>query len=383
MKRTLLLAVCGLLILGAGWKLAVDAKKWWPVSESSGRISPVTVHLDETSAGALRSFNQSEGASVAVAGWGSFRDPGLEEAAKLRQEVKSLLASKDFAKLEARAQELRSTRAEFVSGASKLPVFYDALCPDRAALPDEWKKMQDLLEQWTAQSPESVTARVAFAEFLTSYAWRARGSGWASTVSPEGASLFEDRLAHAWEELKQARSSEPKDPYWWAAAQTVALGQGWDRKSYNALFDEAIALDPDFAEFYIRKATYLLPRWYGQSGEWEEFLKAAAERRGEKGAQLYAKVVSNLSGFFANVFNESKISWEQTRAGADQLIAAHPESVKLLVDYVRLAQKANDRTWGATAMKKVGNRIDPEMWKGWREVLMLRNWAGDESPRTP
>lgn len=47
----------------------------------------------------------------------------------------------------------------------------------------------------------------------------------------------------------------------------VALGQGWDRESYERLFSEATAFEPSYPAYYQEKAAYLLPRWHGRAGE--------------------------------------------------------------------------------------------------------------------
>ena len=58
---------------------------------------------------------------------------------------------------------------------------------------------------------------------------------------------------------------------------TVALGQGWRRNEYDALYKKAVEGEATYYEFYFRKAYYLLPRWYGKPGEWERFAEEAAK----------------------------------------------------------------------------------------------------------
>jgi Domain of unknown function (DUF4034) len=366
MKRLLIILVCVLIIVGAGISLwPAIPKTWWTLHPRSQPVAPrQMVELPEADGSAM------------VLGWGSYRDPGLDQGAAQSAEVRRLFAAGNFEGLDTLADQLRKTKARYASGMWRISAFYQELEVERRAPPDVWKTQQQTLERWIVQRPQSITARVALADFLTKYAWQARGADWANKVTPEGWDLFAERLSAATKVLGDARSLETKDPHWWFVAQTVALGQGWDRATYERLFAEAIAFEPEYHHCYCSKARFLLPKWYGQPGEWEQFAMESAARPGGPGPAIYARIVDSVTGDYTDIFHESGASWEQTRAGFELLVSQYPDSGKLLVDFLRLAAVATDTQCGAQIFAKIGTRYDPRLWINGYEVMGLQSWSG-------
>ncbi|MDH7501935.1 MAG: hypothetical protein QHJ82_04360 [Verrucomicrobiota bacterium] len=70
-------------------------------------------------------------------------------------------------------------------------------------------------------------------------AWKARGSGWANTVTPEGWKGFEDHLAKARAALTQAWKLHPQRPLAPCCMVTVAMGDS-DANETRIWFDRAI-----------------------------------------------------------------------------------------------------------------------------------------------
>src|SRR5256885_14723409 len=101
------------------------------------------------------------------------------------------------------------------------------------------KKKKTYSRKLGHSKPRSITAHVAHADFLTDYAWHARGSGFANTVTKEGWRLFSERLAKAQQLLDESVDFEPKCPMWWLARMTLARGQSWSWDDYERLFQEA------------------------------------------------------------------------------------------------------------------------------------------------
>jgi len=95
---------------------------------------------------------------------------------------------------------------------------------------------------------------------------------------------------------------------WWRAQITVALGQGWSRTDHDKLFEEAITFEPKFWYSDLAQAKFLMPRWYGEPGDWEKVAEAGAGRPGGLGWESYARVVSDQRGCYADVFRNAKAS---------------------------------------------------------------------------
>jgi hypothetical protein len=153
--------------------------------------------------------------------------------------------------------------------ALKISQFYESLACRSDEPESMWQLHERIHENWDAAKPRSVTAHVAHADFLTDYAWHARGTGYSNKVTKEGWRLFAERLAKARESLEKSMDFKPKCPVWWRVWMTLAKGQGWSREDFEKLFQAAKAFEPQFWGYDVAKAQYLLPRWYGQPGEWE------------------------------------------------------------------------------------------------------------------
>ena len=99
--------------------------------------------------------------------------------------------------------------------------------------------------------------------FLVEWAWTARGTGWAKTVTQEGWRLMKERLAEAAKVLDKASEAYPKNTSIPTLMLTVERGQGVGLYRMQRWFKMAVENDPDNYQAYSRKMTYLQPRWHG------------------------------------------------------------------------------------------------------------------------
>jgi hypothetical protein len=141
-------------------------------------------------------------------------------------------------------------------------------------LKDE-KLTRHILERWRKADP-GYAGCVARGQRLTDWAWDARGSGWANTVTREGLRLFEQRLQEAQRELEKALQINPSG--WTAHARLliVARGLGLPRAFVEEHFRRAVELRPRYAFAYETKLQYLQPRWHGTPEDLIEFGRQCA-----------------------------------------------------------------------------------------------------------
>ncbi len=303
-------------------------------------------------------------------------DPIVGEIADYRAEVRRNFEERNFDALESEVAGLRQSRAVFRNGSWKLHQFYQALDLDRDAPDSAWTDQQEMLKEWREARPESAAARIATADFLTSYAWRARGSGYANTVSQRQWQVFAARLESAHDSLKEVGDLDQQDAFFWRAALTVALGQGWDRGNYDELMAAAHEAEPEFWGVDVARAYSLLPRWYGEPGDWEKFAEETSARPEGLGDELYARIVSNQAGFYENVFRETQASWPKTKAGLDAMRLKYPDSLSVLTDAARLGTMAFDQEYAKAAFAELDGRFVEDYWDGGRERFVhFRTWA--------
>lgn len=298
------------------------------------------------------------------------RDEGPEAEARLTRKVRLLLETRNFEALEKLAGTLREKQERFADGNWKLPIFYEAFNPESGASDETgWSRMHDALDAWNAEKPESITARIALSNWWVAYAWRIRGKGWSENVSDEIWKLMKQRLLIAEELLNSAAELPAKCPGRLHILLKVALGEGWEQARYMALADEAIRETPDYYPYYFEVARRLLPRWYGQPGEWERF----AVKYGS--APLFTRIVQVNAPYYSKLFEETEVRWEPVREGFEELRKSYPGSDWILNNYARFACLAGDRATaqalfqGLTEQRYISsawtNRALFEQWKTW------------------
>lgn len=223
------------------------------------------------------------------------RTPETIVTNEIARQALALLEAKAYNKLDDLAAKFRSSKERYADGVWKLANVYDGLVPSNRALDENWETRLSTIGRWAVARPDSITARVAWANVLVAYAWKSRGAGEADTVSREGWRLFGKRLIAAARVLKDAKALKEQCPLYWRVLMRDALGLQVDKTRFNAIFDEAIKAEPDCESYYYHRAIYLLPQWYGSKGEWQsDLIKSADKIGGENGDMLYARVIWNM-----------------------------------------------------------------------------------------
>ena len=95
-------------------------------------------------------------------------------------------------------------------------------------------------------------------------AWKARGEGWASTVTDDGWKVFSEHLAKAREALVASWRENPKSPLAATKMITVVMaGAGRAGETERVWFDRAIAAQCDYRPAYSAIEWAYRPRWCG------------------------------------------------------------------------------------------------------------------------
>jgi len=248
---------------------------------------------------------------------------------KLRRQVLEKFEAKDYEWLESSAEALQAGPFDPLETFPRLEHFYSAFTEnlnDDAACLRRLSQLQD----WQRAKPESVAPRTALGKFYTHYAWEARGSGWASTVTEEGWRLFRERIALAKDALygkedpaRIMRRSEPvKDPANYAARIVVAMAES-DDEAMSAAFREGATLYPAYYPIYERVQRCLLPRWGGKPGQGARFAAESADKLGGPNADAFYALQAEdvLKAEEEDFFEQSGFDLDRMLRGYDQLAA--------------------------------------------------------------
>ena len=182
----------------------------------------------------------------------------------IRQNVERWLRERNFKCLEQISAEIETTGATFVDGQSKLPSFLggarDAVDSARGLTSDE---IADLMREWLGLYPDSILAQVTWVRMLSAAAWHARGSGFADTVTPDGARAFSQLNREALARVN-ALTSRARDHL---LGQYVTLRAAQEstipRESFAKLSLDALRRFPNELGLPTYVAERLLPRWGG------------------------------------------------------------------------------------------------------------------------
>jgi hypothetical protein len=282
--------------------------------------------------------------------------------------IRELVKERNFQELEKQAAQVRSTKARFEGGTWKLFTFYQG-----AAIPFSGRPVSEMestvhiaiLKSWISAIPESVTARVALAESYYDWAWKARGSGYANTVSEQSWEEFGRRIALGKAILVEAGELKQKCPYWFVAMQHVALAEGWDTLHARALLDAAIAFEPDFYHVYREFVYFLLPKWNGEEGEAEAFIEEAANKvGGEQGQFLYFEMASVLyCQCDTDATHMAGMSWPRMKQGYAALEKLYGTSTLKKNRFAYMALLAGDKPAARQMFASIGNDWDSSVWR--------------------
>jgi hypothetical protein len=301
------------------------------------------------------------------------------ELGRFDDEVKSLLLREDFAALDKLADTVRSSKARFPGGGWKLTYLYEALStmPSASAASEaDWEDRLGLLRRWTAARPESITARVCLAKVYLSYAWAARGDGYANTVNNQGWQLFHERVRQAGKELMMATTLKAKCPEWYQIMQQVALAEGADKDQLRAIFEKAIEYEPLYFAYYQRYAFALLPKWAGEPGDTEAFAEESYRKVGGKeGAHLYFEIAANLCGRCGD-FDSAGYSWAKLKEGFAATEQLYGISQLKLNRFAYMAATYGDREVAAKTFARIGPHYDVSVWGSRGRFESQRTWAG-------
>ena len=313
-----------------------------------------------------------------VAGLNS--DPGtnLRGIENYASAVRSMLAKKEFDKLDCVADVIRSGKERFPGGSWKIHIFYLGLASPAQyplhATGEDWETLINQLRDWVSARPESVTSHVALGSAYLQYAWQARGSGYANSVSDSGWKLFHDRTADGKRILEEASTLPTKCPEWYLAMQTVAQNESWSADQARALFEKAFRFEPGYYYYAQMFANYLLPKWSGDKGDTERFAGEIANRvGGDQGNFLYFRMARYMLCECDD--DNPELSWPRIAKGYEAMDKLYGASMEDLNWIASFAAQKGDAIVANNAMARIGDQWDPKRWKNKAEFDSWNKWA--------
>jgi hypothetical protein len=294
--------------------------------------------------------------------------------------IRALFEQEKFETLDQMAASARSTKAHLTGGFWTLHIIYGPLLAPSAGTYDasenEWTKHLERLQRWAAQRPDSITARVALGGAQLQHAWRARGGGYADSVTDDGWKLFHERAEVAAKTLMDASSLPAKCPEWYLAMQLTARALGQSKEMQTAIFEKAVAFEPDYQYFYRAQAEMLMPKWEGEEGEMAAFAQQVADRiGGKRGDMIYYQIATYLNCGCDNDRGLNGLSWSRIKSGYSNIEEQYGEFVGNLNAMAYMAGMAGDMAYANAMFKRIGEGWDKSLWHKKENFQMVRQWA--------
>jgi hypothetical protein len=293
-----------------------------------------------------------------------------KERLAFRQSVTSLFEAGQTDALEDRARQLRAQRLRFSSGTPILFDFYEAFNPGSAHIPASAKESYaHRLLAWADSRPKSLVASMAAVKVAKYRAWKARGGGYANTVTDEGWKVFREHQLKAWSLMRAAEHVGAVD----AALYNEMLKSCQDlekpRAELDAILGKLVALDPGFDHAYISVANYLRPRWHGSAEELHEFaLRATEQSRPAMGPIMYARIAIVVAlQERSRIATDYPFEYKRLKEAFHELDHRYPNSGRTVNFYAWFALTYGDTATARPLMDRIAREWTDdgdEVWGG-------------------
>jgi hypothetical protein len=290
---------------------------------------------------------------------------GRRQSEFLRTIVEWLYVRKQYDDLDHLFDEWSDSQERVADGSWRLVTFHNAFTATFLR-PGDWQEALDEVREWRLAKPNSRGAILAEALYWLQYAYLARGSGYANSVTPEGWRLFKERLLKADAILRENKALAGSSPLWARFWLEVALGLDVPRQQMLEMFMEASKDGALYYPRYTAMANALTPRW---GGSWElvdRFIReAAATTAATEGFSLYARVywtVREQHPVTFELFRDSRASWPDMKRSFEDLMRAYPHSALIANNFAATACMADDKETFRALRLKIGKAITRESW---------------------
>ena len=221
--------------------------------------------------------------------------------------------------------------------------------------------LPDQLRKWHEINPRSPGEAIAETAYWMSSAWRARGNGFANTVSPEGWRLFKQRMRRAEQSLETSQSYAATTPVWYDDYLYVSLGLDKPIVERLKIYQRGIKAFPAYYPLHFGMLNSLLPKWGGSNEAVAAFIDAVAKRSSmPERDQLYTRLwwyVDENNGLDVNIFRDMGASWPRMKKGFESLHEAFPNSRWNQSNFASLACRAGDFITYKRLRAELGTRI--------------------------
>ncbi|WDQ18237.1 hypothetical protein [Rhodopirellula sp. P2] len=206
--------------------------------------------------------------------------------------------------------------------------------------------------------PRSIVIPMLRAQHHRDLAWKARGTGFVNTVSKDGMRVFHEQLGVALEHLKPLLKKQQPATRVFSLALGISMGLSAPKSAVGELTKRAMQ-SPAKGSLSVHSSavTYLLPRWYGNPGDFENYIEAVCDQLGgAEGDAMYSRLMVSTARFYPRGQPASdfmRVDPERVLAGMDAYYAKEKTSVH----WFELAEEFFQREADADRLAKLRQLI--------------------------
>lgn len=280
-------------------------------------------------------------------------------------DVAVMLQNKRYDVLEKHLLSLLRGKNRDKDGQSPLNLAYQTLCnvkkPERSLAAKVYQ-----FRSWLSQYNSSHFANACLGMVYIDYAWDARGSGFANTITKEGSRLFEERLLTAKDYLEKAYTLDQSDPNVPAKLITIAMGLGLERNEMERQFQRAILADPTDHKAHFSKLQYLMPKWFGSKEEMFSFARESVRKAPPKSRIPMVLATAHWEMYYRSGENTSYFRdpniWKEMKEVYQIVTRSFPEAKTTHNWFARTAYLAGDYEVAREELKIIGDDWDKDTW---------------------
>ncbi len=230
----------------------------------------------------------------------------------------------------------------------------------------DWGKSLEQIERFKNTYPKSVLPLLAEARYWSDYAYDARGSGYASTVSEDAWKLFRERMIKSETILFNTRTEASNWPMWYWQIIRVESLLGRDLEEKNKLFLEGTQKFRNEIAIYTEMSNYLEPRWGGSWSEVDRIASYADKTvQSEPPDATYTRMywaTGSMMQSQEDFFSKTQVSWPKMRAGFISLLKIYPKSTSIGNSLLKYSCLAKDKETYLEYRKTI-TLLDPGSWR--------------------
>jgi tetratricopeptide (TPR) repeat protein len=285
----------------------------------------------------------------------------------VRNDPKNLLKAEQFQEIEKQLAEAYKSKSVDENGDYKIYSLYAQFIPESREKDWAFEQLLPKFSNWVTQYPDSHFANTSAGIFYLNYAWHARGSGYASSITPKGRGLFHERMRIAGEYFTKAYEQDANESSAPCNMITVAkINPAYSgNKNFKEWYNLAVQANPNDPAPHWSMFGYLAPKWGGSYEEQFELARSVFRRAPKNSSapvilsnvhwQIYQE--NNDPDYFKN-----KEVWEELKAVYSELIRRFPESIIFHNRYARTAYLAGDQEIAKREFEVIGDNWDREVW---------------------